>query len=59
VTTVLALFALVSSIFVPGLKRLYVAVSGKSKSDGKLELQYTGFNDRRNSFCRPEQIVDP
>jgi DNA-binding beta-propeller fold protein YncE len=28
-----------SSIFVPDLKRLYVAVSGKGKPDAKLELQ--------------------
>ena len=28
-----------SSIFVPELKRLYVAVSGKGKPDAKLELQ--------------------
>jgi DNA-binding beta-propeller fold protein YncE len=28
-----------SSIFVPGLKRLYVAASGKGKPDAKLELQ--------------------
>ena len=28
-----------SSIFVPNLKRLYVAVSGKGKPDAKLELQ--------------------
>jgi len=41
------------------MKRLYVAVSGKGKPDGKLELQYTEFNDRRNSFCPPEQIADP
>jgi hypothetical protein len=44
VTTVLALFALVSSIFVPDMKRLCVAVSDKGKPDGKLELQYTEFS---------------
>jgi len=45
-----------SSIFVPELKRLYVAVSGKGQADAKLELQITKFNELRAAW-RPRASI--
>jgi len=41
-----------SSIFVPDLKRLYVAASGKGKPDANWSCKFTKFSDPSNSFRR-------